>query len=313
VAVLAYAVWMVGLGVYASRSIQHVDAMPADQIADTDGRVWLLVGSDSREGLTKQQQNELHTGGEVGQRTDTIMLLHLKAGEDPTLISVPRDSWVTIPAHTSSDGSEVAARNQKINAAFSFGGAPLLIQTIEYNTGLHIDNYMEIGFSGIVTLTDAVNGIQVCFDKAIQDEKSGLDVSKGCHTLDGEQALAWVRMRYADPKGDLGRIERQQQYVAKVIHEVADWRTLVNPFRQVALVNAGTAAFVVDEDSGVVDLGRLGWGMAKVSKGSAEVTTVPADDSDHWENGQWVLKWDTQKANELFGSLGASTPPAQQD
>ena len=311
-AVLAYVVWLVGLGIYAGQSIQHVDAMPAEQLGDTGGRVWLLVGSDSREGLTKEEQSQLHTGSEVGQRTDTIMLLHLKAGEDPTLVSVPRDSWVTIPAHTGSDGTAVAARNAKINAAFSYGGAPLLVQTIEYNTGLHVDNYMEIGFSGIVTLTDAVHGIQVCFDKAVNDKKSGLKVKKGCHTLDGEQALAWVRMRYSDPKGDLGRIERQQQYVAKVIDEIADWRTLVNPFRQVALVNAATAAFVVDQDSGVVDLGRLGWGMAKVSKGSAEVTTVPTSDTDHWVNGQWVLKWDTDEANELFGALGGSTPPAQQ-
>ncbi len=312
IAVLAYLVWLVGLGIYAGQSIQHVDAMPSEQIGDTSGRVWLLVGSDSRAGLTKEQQSELTTGDEEGQRTDTIMLLHLKAGEDPTLVSVPRDSWVTIPAHTATDGTEVAARNAKVNAAFSFGGAPLLIQTLEYNTGLHVDNYMEIGFSGIVTLTEAVNGIEVCFEKAIDDVKSGLDVKKGCHTLTGEQALAWVRMRYADPKGDLGRIERQQQYVAKVIHEIADWRTLVNPFRQVALVNAATAAFVVDQDTGVVDLGRLGLGMSKISKGSAEVTTVPTSDTDHWENGQWVLKWDTAESNELFTSLGGSTPQVQQ-
>jgi LCP family protein required for cell wall assembly len=311
IAVLAYLVWLLGLSIYAGRSIQHVDAMPSDRIADTSGRVWLLVGSDSREGLTQEEQSALHTGSEVGQRTDTIMLLHMKGGEEPTLVSVPRDSWVTIPAHTATDGTQVAARSAKINAAFSFGGAPLLIQTIEHNTGLHVDNYMEIGFAGIVTLTDAVSGIEVCFDKAINDEKSGLKVKKGCHTLDGEQALAWVRMRYSDPKGDLGRIERQQQYVAKVIDEIADWRTLVNPFRQVALVNAATDAFVVDQDSGVVDLGRLGMGMAKVSGGSAEVTTVPTSDTDHWVNGQWVLKWDPQEANQLFGSLGASTPPAQ--
>ena len=311
IAVLAYAVWLVGLGTYAAMSLHKVDAMPEQQIANTSGRTWLLVGSDSREGLTPEEQKELTTGSEEGQRTDTIMLMHMSGLGSPTLVSIPRDSWVTIPAHLNSAGNQVAARSGKINAAYAFGGAPLLIETVEQNTGLHVDNYMEIGMGGIVGLTDAVGGIEACFAKPIDDVKSGLKVEAGCHTLDGVQSLAWVRMRYADPKGDLGRIERQQEYVSKVIHEAASWKTLVNPFRQVALVNAGLNAFVVDEGTGVFNLARLGLGMSRVAGGSADITTVPTSDTDHWAGGQWVLKWDTAKANELFASMGGTTPPVQ--
>jgi LCP family protein required for cell wall assembly len=312
-ALAAYAMWLVGLGVYAATSLDKVEALSPDPIADTDGTVWLLVGSDSREGLSRTQQQQLRTGDTEGQRTDTIMLVHQKLGQAPTLISIPRDSWVTIPAHTATDGSEVEARGGKINAAFSYGGAPLLSQTIEYNTGLHVDNYMEVGMGGIVTMTDAVGGIEVCFEEAIADENSGLDVPAGCQTLDGGQALAWVRMRYADPKGDLGRIERQRQYVALMVDQALSWQTLVNPARQWDIVNALLDSVRVDEGTGLVNLGTFGFAMARIASGSGEVTTVPIDDTDHWENRQWVIKWDSAEAGQLFSSMGGTTPQAAQD
>ena len=97
--------WLVALVVYAAVSLDKVEALSPDPIADTDGTVWLLVGSDSRDGLTKKEQKKLKTGDVEGQRTDTIMLVHQQLGQTPTLVSIPRDSWVTIPAHTASDGS----------------------------------------------------------------------------------------------------------------------------------------------------------------------------------------------------------------
>ncbi|HYO85438.1 MAG TPA: hypothetical protein VES01_03120, partial [Dermatophilaceae bacterium] len=98
-AVVAYVLWLGALVVYAGVSLEKVEALSPDPIADTDGTVWLLVGSDSRDGLSKKEQRELRTGNTEGQRTDTIMLVHQKLGQTPTLVSIPRDSWVTIPAH----------------------------------------------------------------------------------------------------------------------------------------------------------------------------------------------------------------------
>ena len=312
-ALIAYVVWLAVLVVYAAASLDKVEALSPDPIADTDGTVWLLVGSDSRDGLTKKQQKKLKTGDVEGQRTDTIMLVHQQLGQTPTLVSIPRDSWVTIPAHTATDGSQVEERGGKINSAFSYGGAPLLSETIEYNTGLHVDNYMEVGMGGIVNMTDAVGGIEVCFEKAISDKNSGLDVQPGCQTLDGAQSLAWVRMRYADPKGDLGRIERQRQYIALMVDQMLSWQTVVNPFRQWAIVNAMLDSVRVDEGTGLINLGTFGFGLGRIASGSGEVTTVPIDDTDHWENGQWVIKWDAAEADQLFSSMGGSTPQSAFD
>ena len=311
-AAIAYVVWLIGLLTYASLSLPQTQALSPNPIPDTSGSVWLMVGSDSRAGLTPKEQSQLHTGNEEGQRTDTIMIVRMAAGEAPTMISVPRDSWVTIPAHTAKDGSQVPDRKGKINAAFAYGGAPLLSETIEYNTGLHVDHYMEVGFGGIVAMTNAVGGIEACFDEAVKDRNSGLDVEAGCQNLDGREALAWVRMRYADPKGDLGRIERQQQYVASMVDEILSWQTLVNPFRQLAIVNAVLDSILVDENTGPFDLGRFGLGMGRIASGGGEVTTVPIDDSSHWAGGQWVINWDRGEADELFASLGGSTPQATQ-
>ena len=140
-----------------------MDAAPSGQRpADQPGKTFLLVGSDSRAGLSKAEQKRLGTGSTAGQRTDTIMLRLRPAGWKPALISVPRDSYVDIPKNG----------QNKINAAFAFGGAQLLVQTVEQNTGLRVDGYMEIGFGGFVNIIDALGGIRMCLPKAIKDGDS---------------------------------------------------------------------------------------------------------------------------------------------
>lgn len=301
----AYAAWLVFLLAYAALTLQKVPAAAPQEVDNTPGTVWLMVGSDSREGLTKKQRRELRTGGDFGKRTDTIMLLHMSGLGAPTLVSIPRDSWLTIPEYTNSAGRTVPAHEAKVNAAFAEGGAPLLNQTLQDATGLHIDHYAEVGFAGIVNLTNAVGGIDVCVEDDIDDVKSGLKLKAGCHSLNGKQALAYVRMRYSDPRGDLGRIERQQEFVSKVAGEVLSWKTVVFPWRQWAIVNAAVDSLAVDEQANLLNLSRLGLGLGQVATGMGEVTTVPTSDSDHWANGQWVLRWDTEAADRLWQSLGA--------
>ncbi len=306
VVVIVYLAIYIALGVWTSKSLQKTNATPAKPIAATAGQNWLLTGSDSRRGLTLHEQKVLHTGPDSGtQRTDVIMIVHIDAKGHPTLISLPRDSYVKIPAHTALDGTKVGTRKNKINAAYSFGGAPLLVATIEKNTGLHVDHYMEIGFAGIKEITDAVNGVRICVPRNYDDHNSNLHVKKGCQQMNGKKALAYVRMRYADPKGDLGRIQRQQQYIAAVLHKVATPGTLLNPFAMKNFSKAATDSVIVGTDDGVRDLLSLGMAMRNLSQGKGKVMTVPVSDPNATTAAGSSVLWDQAKAQELFKSLGA--------
>ena len=305
--VLAYLGFYLILGFHAASSLEKLPATSNVALADTAGTNWLLVGSDSREGLTKAERRELHTGKDEGsQRTDTIMVIHIDDSGKPTLVSLPRDSYITIPAHIALDGSSVEDRKNKINTAYSKGGAPLLVETVERNTGLHIDHYMEVGFKGIRDITDAVGGVNMCVPADVTDEKSGLSLLAGCQELDGKNALAYVRMRYADPKGDLGRVERQQQYLSSVMKKVATPSVLLNPISMWNLVDSGTESVNVGTGDSVVDIAKLARAMRGLSNGNGTLTTVPVADADaNTAAGSSVL-WDETAARELFVSLGAN-------
>ncbi len=304
--VLAYIGFYIALGFHAASSLEKIPAASKAAIADTAGTNWLLVGSDSREGLTKAERKELKTGQDSGsQRTDTIMLIHIDANGKPTLVSLPRDSYVTIPAHTALDGSSVEDRRNKINAAYSKGGAPLLVETVERNTGLHIDHYMEIGFKGIRDITDAVGGVNMCIAADVKDKNSGLNLKKGCQELNGKEALAYVRMRYADPKGDLGRVERQQQFLSSVMKKAATPAVLLNPIGMWKLVDAGTASVSVGDGDSIMDIGVLARAMRGLSNGQGMLTTVPISETDATTAAGSSVIWDEEAARELFVSLGA--------
>jgi LCP family protein required for cell wall assembly len=305
--VLAYLGFYLVLGLHAASSLDKVPASANVTIADTAGTNWLLVGSDSREGLTKAERKELRTGKDEGsQRTDTIMVIHIDDSGKPTLVSLPRDSYITIPAHIALDGSSVEDRKNKINTAYSKGGAPLLVETVERNTGLHIDHYMEVGFKGIRDITDAVGGVNMCVPADVTDENSGLNLLAGCQELDGKNALAYVRMRYADPKGDLGRIERQQQFLSSVMKKVATPAVLLNPISMWKLVDAGTASVNVGEGDSVMDVGNLARAMRGLSNGNGTLTTVPVSQTDANTAAGSSVIWDDAAARELFVSLGAN-------
>lgn len=305
-ALVALLVLVVGfylaLAAWAMSRLTRVDALGdyTGRPADVPGRTYLLVGSDSRGGLSPAERRRLRTGSTGGERADTIMLLHEPAGGRPTLVSLPRDSYVPIPGHG----------RGKLNAAFAAGGPALLVRTVEQVTGLRVDDYLEVGFAGVVGVTDAVGGVRQCIPRAIRDTRSGLDVRPGCQQLDGRTALGYVRARYFDPRGDLGRVERQQQYLAALVDRVASPATLLNPVRMVNLARAGTGALTVDERTGVLDLLRLTRAMARVSGGGGTTTTVPVADPDYRRNGESYVRWDQDRARALFASLRAGRAPS---
>jgi len=289
-----------------SGSLQKSNAMPSNQIADTEGTNWLLVGSDSREGMTRKQQLDLHTGGGFGPpRSDTIMIVHIGAEGGPTLISLPRDSWIVLPRHKSDDGTYRDDYNNKINASFSIGGPKLLVETIERNTGLHIDHYMSIGLLGVKDLANSVGGVRLCPKQNFDDRDSGLHIKRGCQKVNGRTALAYVRMRHADPLGDIGRVQRQQEFVASVLHESLSPSVLLNPFAVRSLGRAATSVVSVGEGEGLADIGKFALAMRAISKGSGKTMTVPIADSNGYRGGQSVVIWDEKKARRLFLSLGA--------
>ena len=304
--VIFYIVFFLLLGIKTGLSLDKIQATPAVQVEDTAGTNWLLVGSDSREGLSIEEQQQLHTGQDEGaQRTDTIMLVHL-GSDGTTLVSLPRDSFVYIPEHTDLDGVAQGQTRNKLNAAYSQGGAPLLVSTVEFNTGLRIDHYMEVGFRGIRDLTDAIGGIDVCVPQDYDDEKSNLHVKAGCQELDGVTALAYVRMRYADPKGDIGRIERQQQYLAAVMKKVSKVTTILNPIAMYRTSKAGTDSVILGKGDGIRDVARLGLAMKGISSGQGKIATVPISNVDANTAAGSSIIWDKEAAIALFAELAAN-------
>jgi LCP family protein required for cell wall assembly len=221
------------------------------------------------------------------------MIVYVPPGGKPALISVPRDSYVAIPGK---------GRN-KINAAYAFGGPELLVRTVENNTGLRVDSYVEIGFGGFVNIIDSLGGIEMCLPKAIKDQDSHIDLPKGCQNLDGTTALGYVRMRKADPRGDLGRVERQREMLSAVAKKAAAPATVVNPVRYWNLSNASTQAVALDEDTSLFGFTRLALAMRRVSNGNGFTLTVPIADNDAQTSAGSAVLWDDDEAKAMFSDL----------
>lgn len=268
--------------------LNRVQSSPEVQIADTAGTNWLLVGSDSREGMSEEDVQRLGTGGDIGsRRTDTIMVLHIPLTGQSTLVSLPRDSYVDIPGFGMN----------KINAAFTFGGAPLLTQTVEQATGLSIDHYAEIGMGGLANVVDAVGSIQICPDQPIVDPLANLNIQAGCQQADGPTALGYVRTR-ATPMGDLDRVQRQREFFSALVDKATSTSTFVNPLRALPTINAVAGSFTVGERDHVWDLMRVAFAM----RGGTKTETVPYAGFADYDVGNVVI-WDEQGAQALFDSL----------
>jgi LCP family protein required for cell wall assembly len=268
----------------------------------------LLVGSDDRTGLTEKQRNRLRTGHEdYGRHTDTMMLLHL--GEDldnVSIVSIPRDSLVAIPRHNGPEGQPIPERQGKINSAFATGGPKTTVATVQQATGITIDHYVEINFKGFLKMVDAVEGVPVCLAEPLYDERSGLDLPTGNQTIQGKQALAYVRARYID--NDFGRAERQQKFVAAMVQKVTGSGTLLNPLALNAFVDAATSSVTTDERLGRDDLAALAARVADVELGTIQFTTVPVSDGSHIHEGESTVLWDVEASRALFAALAADEP-----
>lgn len=298
---VSWLAFLILVPVFAWATITRVDNVPpGERPADTSGHNYLLVGSDSREGLTAEQRRELKTGKAGGNRTDTIMLVHVsESGGKPVLISIPRDSYVPIPGQGSN----------KINAAFALGGPKLLTQTVEQVTGLHIDGYLEIGLGGFAGMVDALGGVELCVPRDMQDDKAGIDLKKGCQVLDGKNALGYVRSRYEDPLGDIGRANRQRQFLGALMKQSATPSTVLLPWRYKTFVDAAAGGVAVGEETSIFDAYRILQAMRAVSSDEGLSLTVPiADMSFPTNNAGVAVKWDSERALALFNALRDDEP-----
>ncbi|MFJ9413579.1 LCP family protein [Streptomyces sp. NPDC101227] len=272
------------------------------------GTNYLLVGSDSREGLTDREKQDLHTGSAGGRRTDSMILLHTGAG-GTTMVSLPRDSWLTIPGYTSPmTGKRHPPAKNKLNAAFALGGPKMLVGTIEHSTGLTIDHYVEVGFAGFVNLVNAVDGVPICLDRNLKDKKSGADFKKGCQTLDGTAALAFVRQRHQEAQGDLGRTRNQQKFLSALAHRAGAPDTMLNPFALYPALNAGLDTLVADRDTGLLDLLAMFRAIGNVTGGRGKQINAPVSGVGIPTSKGSAVVWDTARARRLFRELHDDRP-----
>ncbi|WUT05091.1 LCP family protein [Streptomyces sp. NBC_00704] len=268
----------------------------------------MIVGSDTREGANAKYGKDLTT-----MQSDTLMVLHLPADRKwASVVSFPRDSWVEIPGCQKGDGSSSSPHHFKINEAFAIGGstgkvaeaAACTIKTVESNTGLRIDHFMTVDFSGFKGMVDALDGIEVCPKQAIHDEKAHLDLEAGCQTVRGEKALGYVRTRYSVGDGsDIGRIGRQQEFMDALAKKAKS--KLGNPDAMYGFLKSITKSLTTDPDiAGIQPLYGLADELKGIPSDRLAFLTVPnygrvADQPTDKAN----VVWQYPQAADLFTSL----------
>ncbi|MEH3078178.1 MAG: LCP family protein [Quadrisphaera sp.] len=274
----------------------------------------LVLGSDSRAGTGTEYGAGLTTA-----QSDTMLLVHLSADRKwAAAVSIPRDSWVSIPSCTGIDGTTTTPRQAKINEAFTLGsehggtasGAACSIKTVEAATGVHIDHFVVVDFEGFKDMTTALGGVPVCTTEPVVDPKANLDLPAGQHKLEGEQALAFVRERHAIGDGsDLGRINRQQQFLASMARTAES--ELTDPTAMYGFLDAATKSITTDSGLGsLTALASLAESVKSLPPSQLQFFTVPNHPrSDVVKSDTANVLWSEPQANALFGDLEHDVDP----
>ncbi|WP_435857921.1 LCP family glycopolymer transferase [Streptomyces nodosus] len=273
----------------------------------------LLVGTDGREKISAEDRRAYHLGGTACHCTDTIMIVHLSADRDrATVVSLPRDSYAEVPEHADpTTGARREARPLRLNAAYAEGGPNLTVRTVESMTHLKIDHYLEVDFVSFMKTVDVLGGVRICTTQPLKDSYTGLDLAAGSHLLGGGQALQYVRSRHVDGASDLGRMQRQQRFLASLFDRATSSGVLLNPMKFRDVTGAVLGSVRADRGLGTDELLRLGRAMRNFSPRSSEFTTVPIGEMTFQVKGLGsTVKWDEAKARELFRALRDDKPIA---
>lgn len=281
-----------------NRHLVRIDAGTAG--TPSSGPVNILIaGLDERTGLTPRQQQLLRVGRSTGDTNiDTLVLVHVPADHRVVMVvSLPRESWVAIPGHGMN----------KISAALGIGGPKLMVRTVEQDTGLTINDYIEVDFLGFVKVIDALGGVNICLPFAVNDRYSGLHMSAGLHHVNGVTALMFARDRHSFGTSDPARIQDEQQLIASALSEAISSGTLAN--RLGKALSTASAAIKVDRGFSVV---RLANALRGISPSPVTFATVPLASVNHiTASGQSAVVWDGSAASELFTALeNDQVPPA---
>jgi LCP family protein required for cell wall assembly len=270
---------------------------PSTRPADAAGQTFLLMGTDTRSPEATTGTDAAPDAVFGSQRSDVIMVATIaQDGRSASVVSIPRDSWVDIPGHG----------KNKINAAYAFGGPPLLIETVEQLSRVHIDHFAVIDFAGFAQMTDAVGGIDV--NVGSQSERDGVVVPAGPQHLNGPQALVYVRERYNLPGGDLDRVRRQQAALRAFVKQALSSGTLSSPTSAYALVDTVTRHVGVDDSLSNAGLAQLAFGLRDLRNSAISFLTVPVTGTG-MEGDQSVVYLDDTGDRDLWFAVNNDQVP----
>jgi LCP family protein required for cell wall assembly len=318
--VLAGSGWGWYLAKVAEASVSRTDAIPGTGNSDVNGgdhagseMNMLLVGMDSRTGLTAEQQEEFATGDPDGVlNTDSMMLVHVPAdGSGASFVSLPRDTYVSIPGY--GEGRLNSAYARGFNGAEGTGeqrdaaGAQLLVQTVSQFTGLRIDHFAEINLLGFINLSTIVGGVEVNLCAATSDSYSGADFPAGVQTISGADALKFVRQRHGLPRYDLDRVVRQQVYIAGMLRNVLSSNMLLDLGKQKAIVEQVGSSITFDQGLDIFDLAAQ---MQNVQPGSITFQTIPGLTEANIDGADVLRPPGQKEVNAFFATLTATPAPA---
>lgn len=247
----------------------------------------LLLGSDSR--ISAGDPGQWEYGA---QRTDAIMLVHISGDRQSVqVMSIPRDSWVPIPGHGTA----------KINAAYSFGGPTLMIETVEQLTGVRINHFAIADFESFAALTDELGGVEI--NVGTEFTNHGVHVEAGTQTLTGDQALAYVRERYGLPGGDFDRVKRQQNWIRAILRAAFDRDILTDPLALTSFLETAASAVMVDAGFTVGEMRSLALSMRHVRPGDMTFLTVPISGTGWSDDGQSIVLLDRSPFDDLMAAV----------
>ena len=303
-----------GLWWYANSQLDEIDVPSLDATeAPTDGASGepvledtlnvLVVGNDTREGLTEEQLQELGTTDEGTRLTDTIMLVQISPNrDDAVVVAFPRDLAVQMPGEDGAGPQDYV----KINSVMARGGGPdALVETIQDFSGLDLDHYVEINMAGFLDLADVLGGVEVCLDEPLVDQYAGVDLPSGCQTLSSTQALGFVRSRRTTTEqfgiGDFGRIAKQQYYLKQAMAKATRLGTLLNPMRVKNLIDAVASAVTTDRALGLTDMYRIANTLKGVTADDVVMRTVPGTIQNI--DGQSFVVHEPGPTTDLFAAM----------